>query len=182
VYLLVKSSSFSHKIICAALSFMWIWAGAMYHIMYFSTINKAAYLFGLIFILQGFIFLWYGVIKSAVIFNSENNFHRLAGWLFILYAMVIYPLIGYILGHAYPQSPVFGVAPCPVTIFTFGLLLMADKIKKRLVIIPFIWSIIGFFAAISLGIREDLGLLLAGIIGTAIISFAGRIPKRTSTT
>ena len=34
----------------------------------------------------------------------------------------------------------------------------------RLLVIPLIWSLIGFWAAISLGIREDIGLLLAGLL------------------
>jgi hypothetical protein len=88
--------------------------------------------------------------------------------------MLIYPVLGYLLGHGYPSSPCFGVAPCPTTIFTFGLLLWADRPPRYLVLLPLIWSIIGFFAAISLGIREDIGLLVAGLAGSGLILFRGR--------
>jgi hypothetical protein len=41
--------------------------------------------------------------------------------------MVVYPLLGIRFGHSYPRAPLFGVAPCPTTIFTFGLLLWATR-------------------------------------------------------
>jgi hypothetical protein len=70
------------------------------------------------------------------------------------------------------HSPVFGVAPCPTTIFTFGLfLLTSGKMPKYLIAIPFIWSIIGFFAALNLGILEDIGLIIAGVSGTIMLVF-----------
>jgi len=46
----------SQKIISTILSLMWIWMGVVYHILYFSSINKAAYIFGGAFILQGILF------------------------------------------------------------------------------------------------------------------------------
>jgi hypothetical protein len=42
---------------------------------------------------------------------------------------------------------------------------------KRLFLIPLLWSIIGFGAAVKFGIYEDVGLLVAGLtaIGTIIV-------------
>ena len=46
----------------------------------------------------------------------------------------------------------FGVTPCPVTIFTFGLfLLTVRRFSYWLLIIPFVWSLIGG----SAGSRRD---------------------------
>jgi len=80
--------------------------------------------------------------------------------------MLIYPLLGIALKHDYPRAPMFGVAHCPTVIFTLGLLLWTDngKLPRYVLVIPLIWSVIGFTAAISLGIREDIGLLVAGIV------------------
>jgi hypothetical protein len=86
-----------------------------------------------------------------------------SGVIMILYAMVVYPLLGFLFGHSYPAAPVFGVAPCPTTIFTFGLFLCTVRtVPKSILIIPLIWSVIGFTAALHLGIYEDVGLLAAG--------------------
>jgi hypothetical protein len=97
------------------------------------------------------------------------------GGLLIAYALLVYPTIGHWLGRGYPYSPAFGVAPCPMAIFTFGLLLWADgKIPAPLMIIPYFWVLVGTSAALFLGVREDLGLLAAGLLTGAC--FLGRHP------
>ena len=63
----------------------------------------------------------------------------------------------------------FGLVPCPTTIFTFGMLLLAGRPRRLLLWLPLLWSAIGFFAAIKFGIREDIGLLLAGMVTAVII-------------
>jgi hypothetical protein len=41
-------------------------------------------------------------------------------------------------------------------------------------VIVLIWSIIGFGAALSLGVKEDFGLLIAGVLGFALILIRDR--------
>jgi len=83
---------------------------------------------------------------------------------------VIYPVLGYFLGHVYPNSPTFG-APCPSTIFTFGLLLWTTtRIRWYLLVIPCLWALVGSSAALTLGIYEDTGLLISAILGTAVLT------------
>jgi hypothetical protein len=78
-------------------------------------------------------------------------------------------VLGYLFGHVYPKSPTFGL-PCPTTIFTFGLLLWTKtKFPKAVLVIPFLWSLIGFSAALTMGIHEDIGLLVAGVLGTVLL-------------
>jgi len=38
-----------------------------------------------------------------------------------------------------------------------------------MVIMPFLWSLLGSSAAWTLGMREDFGLLIAGLAGTALL-------------
>jgi hypothetical protein len=69
----------------------------------------------------------------------------------------------------------FGVAPCPTTIFTFGLLLWANKpVPVYILVIPLIWSIIGTMAAVSLQVPQDYGLGIAGIVGTVLVIMRNR--------
>lgn len=59
--------------------------------------------------------------------------------------------------------PMFGITPCPVTIFTFGLFLLTTQpIPRRLLVIPVIWSVIGGSAAFLLAIPQDWPLLVSG--------------------
>jgi hypothetical protein len=116
-------------------------------------------------------------VRPRLGFAARADGYGLAGGLFILYAMLIYPLIGAALGHGYPQSPSFGVAPCPTTIFTLGLLLWTGaRVPRWLLVIPVLWSFIGVSAAVTLGIREDTGLLVAGVVGAALLLWRDRRP------
>ena len=170
VALAVRQTRYSGRIIGGILGFFWLWMGIVYHLMYFSSINDLAIGFGAAFVIQGALFLFVGVVAQRLSFRVGSDPISLVGVLFVLYAMIVYPIIGMLLGHGYPQSPVFGVAPCPTTIFSFGLLLWSGaRVPKYLLAIPLLWSFVGFGAALSLGIREDIGLLIAGLLGTALL-------------
>ena len=83
---------------------------------------------------------------------------------FIVYALLIYELLGCWAGHGLMAGPLFGVAPCPTTIFTIGMLLLArGGWVVWLSIIPLLWSLVGLAAALQLGIPEDFGLPRASI-------------------
>lgn len=161
----------SSKLVSGGLAFFWLWNGVMYHILNFSSINKLAYLFGALFVIQGLLLFVLGVVKNEISFRFRPTFAGIIGSLFIVYAMLIYPILGYLFGHAYPQSPVFGVAPCPTTIFTFGLFLWSVRLPKKVLWIPLVWSLVGFMAALSLGIKEDIGLLISGMVAVVIVLF-----------
>lgn len=61
-------------------------------------------------------------------------------------------------------------APCPTTIFTFGILLWSTAaVPLALVVIPLLWSVVGMSAAVSLRVPQDYGLVVAGLAGTALI-------------
>ena len=170
ILLSIKKIKNADRIINVILSFLWLWMGIVYHLIYFASINKAAYLFGGIFILQGLLFFYYGVLNNKLSFKFCFDIPGWVGALLITFALIVYPVLGYAFGHFYPASPTFGL-PCPTTIFTFGILLWFDKkIPISILTIPFIWSVIGFFAALKLGVYEDTGLFVAGISGILMIA------------
>jgi len=169
-----RQSSNSSKIVSLILSFFWIWMGVVYHLIYFTNINNAAFLFGSLFIVQGLLFILVGVIKNNIRFSITYDSSGITGLILIVFALLLYPILGLLQNHIYPNSPTFGV-PCPTTIFSFGLLLLSKrKIPIVLLIIPLFWSILGFTAAFKLGIKEDLGLLISGIISVGLIFYRNR--------
>jgi len=169
IYFLFTGNRNTTRIISIALAFFWLWMGIVYQIIFFSTINKAAYIFGGLFVLQGIMFAGCGLIRKKISFEYNKNVFNHVGILLLLYALIIYPVLGYNLGHAYPYSPTFGL-PCPTTIFTFGILLFTNKkIPWHLLIIPLLWSIIGFTAAFTLTIYEDIGMFVAGVTGFVLL-------------
>jgi hypothetical protein len=159
------------RIVSLILSLFWIWMGIVYHLWFFSAINKAALIFAAFFVLQGVIFFIVGVLKHQLKFRVSLTFYGIVGGVFLLYALIVYPVLGYSLGHRYPAAPTFGL-PCPTTIFTFGMLLWTSRrVPLYVLAIPLAWTFLGFWAAISFGMIEDLGLLVAGLIGSMLIIF-----------
>lgn len=165
----------SDRIITAVLALMWLWTGIVYHGLFFAGINKAASGFAALFIVQGIAFLYLGVIRDGLRFAFRPGLLTVVGGLFILYATVLYPLIGIATGHGWPAMPMFGITPCPVTILTFGLLLLTTRrFSYWLLAIPFVWSLIGGSAAILLAVPQDWVLLLSGIIAVPLIVLRDR--------
>jgi len=71
---------------------------------------------------------------------------------FIIYALLIYPILGIWAGHGLMAGPMPGVAPCPTTIFTIGMLLLArGGLVPWLAVVPILWSLVGLAAALQLG-------------------------------
>jgi hypothetical protein len=177
IFITTSRKPFANKLIAYLLAFLWLWTGIAYHLIFFTAISPPAYLFGTLFIVQGLLFLYEGVVRNRLIFRASQNFYSIFATIFIAYSLVIYPLIGYALGRTFLASPTFGT-PCPTVIFTFGLLLWTDKrFPLSLLIIPVLWSLVGTSAALSFGIKEDFGLLVAATIGTIMIIWRNLTPK-----
>jgi Family of unknown function (DUF6064) len=175
IYLALKPNAYSDKIISSILAFFWLWMGVVYHLIYFTEFNKLAYLFGGFFIVQSILFVVLGAFQSKFSFQFHADKFGKTGMSLILFALIIYPILGYFLGHIYPSSPTFGL-PCPTTIFTFGILLINKKKCPILIlIIPFVWSIIGFMAAFQFGILEDTGLIVASLMTTFLLIYQNKI-------
>ena len=175
-----RSRSWSDRVVSAILAILWIWMGVVYHIGFFSAINPAATFFGAFFVLQGIALGALGVFSRQLRFRFRPTRRGLVGALLLAYALLAYPLLAYLLGHRYPATPTFGL-PCPTTIFTLGLLLWTEqRIPTFLMIIPLAWSLVGTSAALQLGVREDLGLVVAGLLMALLRFFPGPMESRSS--
>ncbi len=177
LFLVIRKRSYRSPVITWILIFYWLWIGVVYHILFFSSINPAAYIFGVLFILQALVFIKAGIIDKKLEFEFARGINQYTGAIIILYALIIYPLLNVYFGHVYPENPTFGL-PCPTTIFTFGILLWTTKkIPGYVLIIPLIWAALGISAALQLGIKEDLGLSAAGILSAGLI-YTSKIKER----
>ena len=181
VYLAARKSGSSSKVISAILSFLWIWSGIVFFIIYYGSMEVEFlglvmpgvwYLGGVLFLFQGVLFLIFGVVKSQLSFRLGGDWLSVVGALMIVYAMVIYPVIGFLTGYGYPRYPVFGVAPCPLTIFSLGLFQWSDrKMPIAVVLIPFIWALMGIMPVLALNVWADIGELLSAIIGLPLVLY-----------
>ncbi|MFW5879514.1 MAG: DUF6064 family protein [bacterium] len=171
----IKKWKFSDEMNTTILAIFWIWNGAITNLLFFSSFQKQYYFWGILWILQGVLFLVIGLAKHKLHYRLKRNWYSYAGIVFILYALVIYPLIGFLLGHGYPKGPIFGVAPCPVVIFTFGVLLFVDKkVPIYLLFFPLLWAILSLYPIIMMGIIADIGEILVALIGFILLFVKNR--------
>ena len=114
---------YASRLIFSILAIMW--NGIGYHLLFFSSINPAAKVFAVLFVLQAALFAASAVTRNGLRFQIARDLGSVAGLSFIIYALLIYPMLGIWAGHGLLAGPMFGVAPCPTTIFTIGMLVLA---------------------------------------------------------
>jgi hypothetical protein len=163
VIALPRSSGKSQRVIGFGLASMWAWTGIAYHLMHFSSINRAALIFGVVFVVEAGLLFHATLLGDGLRFERTGGASKGLGWLFVFYAMLLYPLVGWWSGHSYPGMPMFGITPCPVTLFTVGVFLLATTAPWWLLVIPLAWSLVGASAAFLLAMPQDWPLLLGGV-------------------
>jgi hypothetical protein len=139
----------------------WAWSAVAYHIAFFARINLAAWLFAAMGVVQAALFFWLGVVRGQLSFTSHRMTWSPIAWTLIGYAL-LYPAINAVQHASVARIPTFGL-PCPTTILTGGLLLLASPRLRILAIVPVIWSAIGGSAALVLGVSADYALPITGI-------------------
>ena len=163
VFLIHSKIKNKNSMIGGLLGILWLWSGIVYHMAFFTAINKAAYGFGGIFILQGLFFL-VETYRGKLEFSWSKSTWQFAGYFFIVFGLIIYPIISFLLAKSSLHIISLGL-PCPTTIFTFGWLMLTSKrLSKYLLIIPTLWAVIGAMAAINFGIYQDYVMLLAALV------------------
>lgn len=189
VVLTMTRTAYSDRAISAILASLWLWSGIVFLVVFFSDLTPTlfgfavpgfAYASGALFIIQSILFLYFGVIRGSLAYGSEGGPYATVGFVTIVYAMIVYPLVGYITGHPLPGYPLFGSAPCPVAIFTVGMLMLTNRRMPQLVpIIPLIWGLMGIVAVAVFTVWADVGLFAAGIFSFLILKRNANLPVST---
>jgi hypothetical protein len=178
VLLALKPYRGSGRVVALLLAAAWLWNGVAYHMLHFATINWAAWIFGFFFVAQGLLLLVTGLLRGRLVFRFAGDAAGWAGLAMIAFAMAAYPLIGVLDGQAWPRLAPFGVAPCPTTIFTFGMLLLAEpRVPMHLLVLPALWSLIGGAAAWLIHIPQDLALPAAALLTVALALRKNRLDR-----
>jgi len=146
-------------------SIHWLWSGVVYHALFFTAINTAAWVFAAVFVLEGIAFGWF-CVRRRLTFRFDRTLRSRVGAFFLVYSLA-YPFLAVLSGHQLLRVPLFAV-PCPTTIFTVGLLLNGHRVPASLAAIPMLWSIVGGTAAFAFGVTPDL-MLLAAVVALLML-------------
>lgn len=169
VVLAIRGPVRAGRLVSYGLALLWGWIALAYHLAFFWSINPAAPVFAAVAIAAAAAFIWFGGIRGGLQFKKGPSVTALPGLAVVVFALAGYPAIGEYLGHRYPATPTFGL-PCPTTIFTFGILLMAaPNLPKALVVAPLVWAVIGSTAAFALGVTQDSGLVVVAVSGLYLL-------------
>lgn len=164
------------------LAITWLLTGVGYHWLNFSSINKLAVFFGALFVIAGVLFAVEGSFRDRIQYRFAPDLRSGLAILLIVYALVAYPLVGLCVTAPWPETPVFGIAPCPTTIFTLGMLLVAQHRNRWLIaLVPVLWALVGSTAAFMLDIPQDYGLAVAAVIFIASERMRTRSERRSTT-
>ena len=170
VALVVVPRRWSGAGISSILAFLWAWLGLAFHLAFFTGINPGAYVFAGVSLAGAVIFLWQGVLRRKLEFRVVRGFRTAVGLVLIVFALIVYPVWSHYAGHLYPAIPSFGL-PCPTTIFTVGMLaFLVAPYPRSPFVVPVLWCLVGVQAAFLLGVPQDLGLGVAGIVGIVLLA------------
>jgi len=164
-----RGTPIAGRIVAGVLGLMWGWVGIVYQGLFFARINSVARLFAAAFVIQALLFGWHAWSRHGLEYGARSHLRTSAGGAMIFYAIIVYPLIGLATGERYPAMPLFGITPCPLLIFTFGLMLWASCARWWLWIVPLLWAVIGGSAAVLLSVPQDWALPLSAVVALLIV-------------
>ena len=160
----------SNRLIAGFLAAYYVWLGVVFFGIFYNTIRAGVMATGAMFVLGGVLFLIAGVVRQDLKFEARWDLFGVTGGAFMLYALA-YPLIDAFTGHYFPAAPVFGLAPCPSTVFTAGLLLWTrPPMPMYVLVVPLVFLLSQNPAeALAMGVVADVARVPVGVIATALL-------------
>jgi hypothetical protein len=163
------------------LALCWLWVAWAFHWQRYASINLAAGYFAWAFALEALLLLGWGVRLAPA---PASRLQQRVGLFLVLFALLVFPMIGPLLGRSWVQAEVFGMAPDPTALATLGLLLVAGvRPAWWLFPIPVAWCLVSGATLWALASPDypiaPLGALLA-VAFAAVGAFpgAGRSARR----
>lgn len=150
------------RVPAAVVALAWFWVGLVFHRQYFAPLNFAAPIYSTLFLLQGALVTWFGVIQDRMSPASRRGLAWRVGVTMMIAALVLYPLADAWRGPGWPAVRLFGLAPAPTVLFTFGWLLIGPlRPPRALLVIPLLLALVEAYHAFVLRIPYDVVILLA---------------------
>ena len=141
LYLYKAKLAWSGRVIAVVLFISWLWVAWAFLYQRFYQIHVVANGYALGFVVQAVLIAWYGMLQNHFQIPKDHTRSTKTGLALVLIAVFIYPLIAVFTGRDAWSFEMFGLAPDPTVLATFGMLLMV-RARWWLYILPVFWSII----------------------------------------
>jgi hypothetical protein len=164
----------SSQLICALVAAYFAWIGIAYFAWQMPGMHYW-WLWAAEFTLQAVLLVVAGVVRSDLVIRPRRDLASGLGAVFIAFALIGYPLVGVLGGHALRVVPVFGLSPCATVTFFFGLLLWArPPAPKYVLLVPLAWALGAAPPDLARGVAPDYGMLAAALITAGLIIWRDR--------
>ena len=174
VGLALWSARRSSPLICGLTAAYFAWIGLGYFAWLMPGIGLSG-AWAAVFTLQAVLLVAAGIVRRDLVIRPRRDLSSGLGAVFIAYALIGYPLVGVLGGHALRVVPLFGVSPCATVAFFFGLLLWAvPPVPKYLLLVPLAWALTAAPPNMATGVVVDYGMLAAALITTGWILWRDR--------
>lgn len=160
IFILIKEKKRLFKIVLPILGMAWMISGWQFFIETYSSINWAGTYFGYLFIIQGVLLILSGLIFNLSVTQSLIFKLKRVMPMVLLVCLLMYPLSGLWDGRKWQELEYFALTPEATLIFSMiFLLLINERIKYLLIIVPIIWSVISISFAITLDLSKFYWIL-----------------------
>jgi hypothetical protein len=163
-----KHGDMANVLMKVFLAFAFAWNGVVFFVIFFKS-PLSTFVGAPLFILTGFLFAVDVFLKKNDFRLPDVKWQRYATIIWMLVAL-LYPLIGYALGHFYPRT-ILPVAPCPLTTFAIALMAAAiPRVDRKVYILLLLWALMGLPKCLgALNCYEDCILFGAGLYGLVLL-------------
>ena len=114
----------------------WLWVAWSWLATRYATINWAAESFAVAFAGEGLLLFALGTATQRLAFAGTPGVRRTLGVAIAAFALLLLPVAGVALGRPPLAAEAFAVTPAPTALATLGLLLLAERARWTLAIVP----------------------------------------------
>ena len=168
----------SDRLMKAYLSLLCAWDGLVFFLVYGRGLPGTV--LGVpLFFLAAILFAW-DIRRGITRFRLPDALWQSLVTGFLILLALLYPLVGSVFGHFYPESCTFGAMPCPTTVFALALLSAAlPQADRKVYWVLLIWALPALGKCLgALDLYEDCILFWAGIYALIMLVKTWREGKR----
>ena len=173
---LLQRRHWAPRAACLLLGAAWLWVAWAFHWQRFSGINWAAPWFAAAFAVEGLLWWANAVSDTRLPPAAAPRLRQQVGVALLVAALGLHPALGPVLGRPLLQIEVFGIAPDPTVLASFGVLLVLQggrAVTWVLWPIPLLWSAVSGLMLATMQ-SPDAWLLPAAAVLAFALAVSGR--------